>query len=51
MTSLMSSPASSLALSSCLVIVFIDGTFHSVHLLPMIRSPQAQSVPLVTPDH
>jgi hypothetical protein len=50
MTSLMSSPASGLALSSCLVIVLIGGTFHSVHLPPMIRSPRPQSVPPVTPE-
>jgi hypothetical protein len=50
MTSLMSSPASSLAFSSCLVIVRIGGTSQSVHPPSMIRSPQAQSVPPVTSE-
>jgi hypothetical protein len=47
----MSSPASSLAFSSCLVIVRIGGgTSQSVHLPSMIRSPQGQSVPPVTSE-
>jgi hypothetical protein len=32
------------------VIVLIGGTFHSVHLPQMIRSPRPQSVPPVTPE-